>query len=501
MKTKILLTWAGQTDLNASQGDKRAGLGPIGRALKEMDFSHLYLLSNYKKTELDRFTKWLRAKFRTNVQLHKVPLISPTNFEEIYGHSVKLIELVKKEFRGKNPLFSYHLSPGTPAMAAVWIILAKTTHPAKLIESSKDGGVKAVSFPFDLAADFIPAREADEEIIQLTQAEPPPCPEFKQIIYRCGSMKRVIVRARQLAMHDVPVIIQGESGTGKELFARAIHYSSARKKGDFIDVNCGAIPSELAEAEFFGYEKGAFTDARQGTPGYFERADGGTLFLDEIGELPLPQQVKFLRVLQEGLVRRIGAKKAIKIDIRIIAATNRNLVEEVSNGNFRQDLFHRIAVGVLQLPPLRERKGDLSLLIDHFLENINNRFSDNSGWVNRKVSAGAKNLMLQHTWPGNVRELINTLSRAMIFSLGKTIKTENITDALFTGALKVPGGETILSRNIDEGINLPELLGRVITHYLKRALEKTHGKKVEAAKLVGLPNYQTLTNWMKKYDL
>jgi transcriptional regulator with PAS, ATPase and Fis domain len=184
-------------------------------------------------------------------------------------------------------------------------------------------------------------------------------------------MDRLIQRARRVAIRNVSVLIEGESGTGKELLARAIHRASPRKDRPFIAVNCGAIPAELVESELFGHEKGAFTGATQQRTGHFEAADGGTLFLDELGELPGPAQVKLLRTLQEGEVVRLGSSKPTKVDVRIIAATNRTLTEEIASGRFREDLFYRLAVAVLKLPPLRERSGDLGVLIDHLLAQVN----------------------------------------------------------------------------------------------------------------------------------
>jgi transcriptional regulator with PAS, ATPase and Fis domain len=314
-------------------------------------------------------------------------------------------------------------------------------------------------------------------------------------------MKRVVGQARRLAVHEVPVIIQGESGTGKELLARAIHQSSPRKSGPFVPVNCGAIPPELVESDFFGHVKGAFTGASENRVGYFESANSGTLFLDEIGELPLPAQVKLLRAIQEMKFQPVGSSKEIKADVRIIAATNRNLLVEVAEGRFREDLFHRLAIGVIGLPPLRERQGDLNPLIDGALNRLNEESSRLPNWRHKKLSAGARNLLLRHTWPGNVRELVNTLSRAAIWTADETIQTEDIREALLPVTKGQSAIETILNRPLGNELQLPELLAEVATHYLKRALTEAQGSKTEAAKLLGLPSYQTLANWLKKYDV
>jgi transcriptional regulator with PAS, ATPase and Fis domain len=312
-------------------------------------------------------------------------------------------------------------------------------------------------------------------------------------------MKRTVAMAHKLALRDVPVLIQGESGTGKELFARAIHQASSRNGKPFVAVNCGAIPQELVDAELFGHEKGAFTGATTARAGYFEAADGGTLFLDEVGELPLASQVRLLRVLQEREVTRIGATKPKAIDVRIIAATNRVLPEEIRLGRFREDLFHRLAVGVLLLPPLREREGDVTLLIDSMLAAINTEAASQPGYKHKKLDVIARNLLLRYSWPGNVRELHNTLLRASIWAAGDKIAAEDVAASL---AVTVPPkAETVLGRPLDQSLSLPEIISDVARHYLERAMAQTHGNKSEAARLLGLGSYQTLSNWLQKYGV
>jgi DNA-binding NtrC family response regulator len=311
-------------------------------------------------------------------------------------------------------------------------------------------------------------------------------------------MKRAILRARRVAPRSVPVLIEGETGTGKELMARAIHRASPRRNRPFMAVNCGALPPELVEAELFGHEKGAFTGATGRRSGHFQEADGGTLFLDEVGELPKPAQVKLLRTLQEGEILPVGSSRTRKVDVRVITATNRSLAAEVDAGRFREDLFHRLAVAVLRLPPLRERREDLSLLIDRILAQVNREGEEQPGFVQKKLSAGARNLLLVHPWPGNVRELQNTLRRAAIWSSDAVLTAEDVREAL----LPVTGGSgqsQVLDRALGEGLDLPAILTSVARHYLQRALDETRGNKTEAAKLVGLPSYQTFTNWMKRY--
>ncbi len=386
-------------------------------------------------------------------------------------------------------------------MAAVWIILAKTQFPAELIQSSKDYGVTTTSVPFDISAEFIPdlLRRQDEKLNQLSAGLPLEAPEFSDIIHRSSVMKKTIIMARRVAPRSVPVLIEGESGTGKELLAKAIHRASPRRDKPLVIINCGAIPAELVESELFGHEKGAFTGADKPRPGHFEVAHEGTLFLDEIGELPLAAQVKLLRTVQEGHVTRLGSSKSKKVAVRIIAATNRSLIKEVAVGRFREDLFYRLAVAILYVPPLRIRQGDIGLLVDRFLEVINRESALEPGFAPKILSPAARNVLLKHDFPGNVRELQNTLWRAAIWSSGGRIEVEDIHAALIPSILE--RNTEIIGRPLGNGFSLKELLGEIVRDYLKRAIEQAQGNKTKAAKLLGLPNYQTFDYWVKKYDI
>lgn len=494
----ILLTWLGNTDLRASEAQDPAVEGPILGAVNALSFDEVHLLSDHEVSVSNAYVKWLKKLAGIGVTLHLIKLSSPTNHEEIYRAASRVAELVSGGRSGADP--TYHLSPGTPAMASIWILLAKTRCPARLIESSKECGVKEVSIPFELSAEFFPvAKVADDLLTRLMQGLPPESPAFTAIIHRCAAMNRTVAMAHRLALRDVPVLIQGESGTGKELFARAIHQASTRSGQPFIAVNCGAIPQELVDAELFGHEKGAFTGAAAARAGYFESADGGTLFLDEIGELPLASQVRLLRVLQEREVTRIGATKPKLVNVRIIAATNRVLPTEIQIGRFREDLFHRLAVGVLLLPPIREREGDLGLLIDSMLAAINAEASSQPGYKHKELDVAARNILLGHPWPGNVRELHNTLLRASIWASGDKITGEDVAASLVMTAL--PKGNSVLGRPLGQGISLPDLMADVARHYLERAMAQAHGNKSEAARLLGLGSYQTLSNWLQKYGV
>ena len=499
---KILLCWIGATDLRASQGDD-VGEGPIAQAVEKLGFDEVFLISNYLKPE-DRsrvaaYVEWAKKRSSTPYQLYEEELSSPTHFGGIYEAAVRVCTAALGEQREQVEL-TFHLSPGTPAMAAVWIILAKTRFPAELIESSRKHGVQTASVPFDISAEFLPdlLLKPDEQLRSVSAEKPIESANFADIYYRSAIMAHLVERAQRAALRNVPVLLEGESGTGKELFARAIHQHSLRRDKPFIAVNCGAIPQSLVESELFGHEKGAFTGANAQRKGHFESANGGTIFLDEIGELPKDMQVKLLRVLQEGEVVRVGASKPINVDVRIVAATNRTLIEEVGEGRFREDLFYRIAVACLKLPPLRDRPGDLGLLIDHLIAQINQESEEQPRYRRKKISPNAKNILLNHDWPGNIRELQNTLRRAMVWTDGEILKKQDIEEAFLPTYDK--GGADILNRPLGEDFSLPDLISEVARHYLQRA-EQEAKTKTEAAERLGLSNRQTFNNWKEKYKV
>ena len=496
----ILVAWIGQTDLDCAVG-RRSGRGPIASVVEARGFDELVLLTNYEHEQSRAYVDWLRGLTRGNLHLRREKLEDPTDYRAIHNASARALDFSRDTF-GREARLTIHISPGTPAMQAVWVLLAKTRYPAELVQSHEKTGVRTVDVPFDIAAEYIPVvlHETDRKLEALTAASlPPVAPEFERIIGHSPAVEAARERARRVAPHDVTVLIEGESGSGKELFARAIHAQSRRGRGPFEEVNCGALPDGLVESLLFGHERGAFSGADRTRVGHFESAGGGTLFLDEIGELPPAAQVKILRALQERRVRRLGGDRPIDVDVRIIAATNRDLRAEVTAGRFREDLYYRLATGVIHVPPLRDRHGDLMLLIDHFLAAANRKFADQPAATGHKVlSPKARNLLVQHPWPGNVRELQATIDRLVLWSAGPVITDADARHELRSAAR--PADAQLLNRPLGHGLNLPQLQGELARHYLQRALAETNGNKTQAAELLGLASYQTLTNWLKRYN-
>jgi DNA-binding NtrC family response regulator len=306
-----------------------------------------------------------------------------------------------------------------------------------------------------------------------------------RIIGASRAVDELFDKIGRAARSSSTVLIQGESGTGKELVARAIHEASQRK-GSFVPVNCAAIPADLIESELFGHTGQAFTGAKQARGGLFEAADGGTLFLDEIGELPLPVQPKLLRVLQEGTIRRVGADKERTINVRTVAATNRDLEKEVSEGRFREDLYWRLNVIYLKVPPLRERPYDIPLLVEHFI----NKVAETSGTLPVGISPDALAILTGYSWPGNVRELENAIERAIAFANGALIKPEDLPERVRTNAEV----SLLLRKSKERRLTLEELE----REYILETLRHTNGNKSRAAELLGMDR-KTLYRKLDEY--
>ncbi|MGQ0699324.1 MAG: sigma-54 interaction domain-containing protein [Panacagrimonas sp.] len=498
---KILASWIGLTDLKAARGEP-VGDGPIAQAVATGKYQAVVLLNNLGPKDGGVYEAWIRTRSDADIRVIVRKLTSPTAYREIFLAARSALDEIVEEF-GRDVPITLHLSPGTPAMASMWIFLSQMGYRCDLIDSSREQGVRELELPFDMAAEFIPARAAaaDASLQSLSWGAALDPSAFEEIGFRSEVMTKVIHRAQVVARRAIPVLIEGESGTGKELLARAIHKASPRAAGPFVAVNCGAIVAELMESEFFGHRKGSFTGATGDRKGHFREANGGTLFLDEIGELPLAMQVKLLRALQESKVVPVGASEPAPVDVRIVAATNRNLVTEASEGRFREDLFYRLAVAVIRLPALRDRQGDVGLLVDRLAESINDGLSTEVGWTRKKLSAGAKKVALQHHWPGNIRELQNALMRAIVWANGPSVTAEEMKAAIIEGPAAARMKVDFLNLPIEKGIDLPELIATVAQTYIPRALDAERGNKTRAAALLGLSSYQTLSNWMEKYDI
>ncbi len=312
---------------------------------------------------------------------------------------------------------------------------------------------------------------------------------FKEVIGHSSRLAEAVAVARRVAATNASVLIRGESGTGKDLFAEAMHKESGRSGKPFIIINCGAIPPTLFESELFGYQGGAFTGAdRRGKPGKFELADGGTVFLDEIGELPAEMQVKLLRVIQQNVFYRVGGNESIKVDVRIIAATHRDLEDMIAKRQFREDLYYRLNVVALEIPPLRERKEDIPELVYKFINEFSRQHKRNIS----RAAPEVMSMLLGHSWPGNVRELRNVIERLVILTEGDTINADHLPKALKR--------QTFESKGRDSFFTLADLTKQNERDIIARALEQTGGNKARTAKMLGIPR-STLYYRMKALQL
>ena len=384
--------------------------------------------------------------------------------------------------------FLKSLQPSAFSLQPVVIMMSAYGAIDTAIECMKLGAYDYISKPFKADEILLTLKKAEEreklrrENIRLKEAVQNEY-DFKNIIAESRQMLDIFGLVRKVADYNTTVLITGESGTGKELIARAIHYNGSRKDKSFIAVNCGAIPAQLLESELFGHVKGAFTDAVRDKNGLFEEADGGTIFLDEIGELPRELQVKLLRVIQEGELRRVGDSKSRKIDVRIIAATARDLTEEIKKGNFREDLFYRLNVVPIKIPPLRERQDDIPLLLKFFLGKYAKKFGKTINGIHEQ----AMSRLLNYPWPGNVRELENVIERAVILADADMIKSENL-----------PFLQAQPSANT--GLSIKKAEESIEKELIKKALEMTRGNKTKAAELLEI-SHRALLYKIKEYGL
>ena len=364
------------------------------------------------------------------------------------------------------------------------------------IEAMKLGAYDYISKPFKPDEIILTLRKAEEREQlrrenELLRKEVAKEYSFENIVSKNEEMQKIFDVIKKVSHYKSTVLITGESGTGKELVARALHYNSDRSQNPFIAVNCGAIPENLLESELFGHAKGAFTDAIRTKKGLFEEADGGTLFLDEIGELPGQLQVKLLRVLQDGEIRRIGESKPIQIDVRIVAATVKDLQKEVNEGRFREDLFYRLNVLPIHIPPLRERKEDIPLLIQHFIGKYNQAMGKNVKEVDHK----AMEALMSYKWSGNVRELENTIERAIVLSEKNDIESENLPVEIQNFGEQYPSEPLP-----DEEYSIKKASKSLEINLIKKALKKTKGNHTHAARLLEI-SHRALLYKIKEYEI
>jgi two-component system response regulator PilR (NtrC family) len=382
----------------------------------------------------------------------------------------------------------------TPSVAVVMITAHTSTKSA--VEALKAGAFDYIAKPFDIdelkiiVRNAVERKELEDENLHLRTALEERF-TFSNIIGRSTRMQDIFSVVQRIAKTNSTVLISGDSGTGKELIARAIHYNSGRR-GKFVSINCGALPETLLESELFGHERGAFTGAIREKRGLFHEADRGTIFLDEIGETSTAMQIKLLRVLQDHVVRRVGSNVENQVEVRVIAATNRDLAESIKAGTFREDLFYRINVIPITLPPLRQRREDIALLVEHFIT----KYSKSMGVSLKRISSDAMRSIEKYHWPGNVRELENVIERMIALEPSDVLTTKSLPEHVLLGSA-IPDMAFDLP---PEGISLEDHLEGIGKIFMLKALERAGGVQTQAAELLRM-SFRSFRYYAKKYDL
>lgn len=471
---RILLSFIGNNDCHLNEGKE----GAILSILKQRAFNVLYIL--YNEDSYLPFASQIREYCKKRYPAMKVyyqeaAAYNPIDYNLVYPAMVASVKNIIKEAGTKDTEYTISLTSGTPTMHSCWVLISQSgIIKAKLIQSSREEGLQEVDFNLDDFPQLTGEKQTKIELTKATrenkQLRKQQENRYSELIGEHESIVRLKQQIDNLAKYDIPVFIYGESGTGKEVVAGLLHYHSPRKEAPFIPVNCGAISENLFESEFFGHKKGSFTGAITDHEGYFSQADRGTLFLDEVCDLPLPMQVKLLRVLETGSIQPVGGK-AKQVQVRIITASNKDIDKLVKEGRFREDLFYRIVQGKLELSPLRERGADILLLATGFLNRLNQSYQSH-----KQLGKSAELKLLHYRYPGNVRELQTIIKLAYISSAKDIIEATDI-------LLPSENNPCLQVEIPPEGIDLDNT---VIPAYYKAALKRTNGNASEAARLLGL---------------
>jgi len=460
----------------------------------------------------DDFINGVRSKYfkKKELKVHEFD-IKPFEFASIFGSVTSVIRGIEKKEKKGNIKWHFQASSENAQMNVMWKDLLKTNHTAVLYETTYNKNTDSYTTKIyeseesvDLGTFDYLMKSFDTQLLKAWMD----IPGYEDIIHKSEKMRKLLNNAYTIAKHDVPVLILGETGTGKELFARIIHNSSTRKNKKMKEINCAAINAGTADATLFGWSKGAYTGAVGEGEGLFVRCNGGTVFLDEIGELSLELQTKLLRVLQEGIVERVGDLNPSKTNVRIIAATNQNLIKHIRDGKFREDLYYRINVGILKLPPLRDRGDDVILLAEHFLEKINEEISKSAEiipeYIPKKISKQAMEFIRNYRWPGNVRELSHVIHQACIWHTDETIDHKTIKNIIAeTDELN----SEVAIINIDHPVNFDVdamiIAERILEEINKRnevIISKYIPKKISKQALNFIGSYHWPGNTRELYD-
>jgi DNA-binding NtrC family response regulator len=487
-----LITWIGDQDLQAADlmdGTPKIEGGAVLSAIKAGNFERVFLLIDYCEQQASDYKNWLSDHYTGELYVENVDLDGdPTDVSKIYEASCKLLDRLTDESRlPTQPTFL--ISSGTWAMAVVMVIISQTRYEGQLIQSSKEAGVQTVEIPFEVHAEYLSKLVgfSDEGLIKSNTLRKPL--NFGNIPFRSDVMQRLATKAAKASQRNFPILIEGDIGTEKEEFARAIHFKGTRQEGKFIKVPCNLRDIDDLNTRLFGDDNA------------FDQAKGGIVYLDEVNSLPENLQGKlYEKLVSLANLEELGSAPILTNTCRIIASSRKDLVQTVANSGFHEELFFALSVLVLKIPALRERRNDISPLIDQILEKINNESINEPGYQTKSLTPGARSVLIQRDWPANTRELENSLKRAAVWSSDDIINEADIWDAVFetpptTGAL-----HEILDIRLEDGIDLKAKLGEIADHLIDRAIEHEGENRSNAAKLLGFESYQAFAYWAKRRE-
>jgi len=515
----ILLTFAGNRDpYNAEIIRGVNSDGPVLTLLKERSFTRIYIFTtpNTLTNAQNLRNEIAKRMGDANIHILNIDIPDPTDYEHLFLHMNRLCQEIMAEHKQHQPTYWIATASGTPQMQTVWFLLSQSgLVPATLLKITpprflrpRQKAVSEIHLPLDRFPQVSsPTRENLDFLTtylrkeQLEAERDELVREFSDIrmIGKSPALEKVVDVIRAASRYDSSVMIQGETGTGKELVARAIHFNSERKTEPFIVVNCAAIPETLVESELFGHEKGAFTGAIQQKKGKFEIASKGTIFLDEIGDMPLPAQAKILRVLQDHEITRVGGINPIKTDVRVIAATNRDLADFVTSGKFREDLYYRLKVIDIQMPSLRDRKEDIPLLVEYFLNNHNHRYGQR-----KQINHEAMKRIIDYPWPGNIRELENAMERAFVLSKGNMIKDADLPPEIWSSSQPSQDKSSLSAPKIaltSDGLDIDTHLYDIEKACYEEAIKIKDGNREAAARLLKIKPHTFRKRAKEKFKL
>lgn len=495
----ILLSWLGTKDIdNMLDGEQNASISTI--AIKsQVPFDKIVILSNHKQEYWKKFERFVKKRMATinrpaqDIQVYKANIVSPIDYESIH----QVTETWVTKLSEQSDTLSINLTSGTPAMTTLSVLIGKGKANVQFLQTTPKNELLQVDVPIDFGQEYV--KSASKNIAHTATSQPKIEQAFSELTANSVIMEDVVNKAKRISSSEVPALILGETGTGKELMATAIHKGSLRTKKPLKIINCGAFSENLVDSTLFGHKRGAFTGAEKDHPGLFEQAHGGTLFLDEVGELTPEIQVKLLRALQQGEINRLGDTKTIHVNVRVIAATHQDLSKLVSEGKFREDLFYRLAVGIIQMPALRERSEDIPSIVNQLASQINKAGSKHPEYISKEISEKGIKFILSQPWQGNIRELWSTLNRAFLWSDSQIITDIDLSNAIINRSTNDNFDDITLS--FSDKVNITQLTEKYQKSYVLAALKASGNVKRHATEMLGLKDHQTLSNWMKRLGI